>query len=228
MNKTTTTVTRKTTESEIIVTLTQGTLSPDYRKHINTPIMFLNHMLEHIAYRSGVNLDISVTLDKFDLTHVVAEDVGMTFGKAVLDIVNANVPTGYGDAIGIIDEAKASVAISFEGRALFDFTFNGANDCGCLSGGECSCGDNCACSRGTLAEQVEGMYTDDLLTFLDGFAQGASATLHVDILKGKNGHHIWEAAFRAIGTALGRALHVDEARAGLTAGVAGAVTYEIK
>jgi len=203
--KTTTTVTRKTTESEIVVTLTQGTLSPDYRKKINTPIMFLNHMLEHIAYRSGINLEVSVTLDKFDLTHVVAEDVGMTFGKAVLDLVTANVPTGYGDAIGIIDEAKASVAISFEGRTLFDFSFDGS-----------------------LAEQVEGMYTDDLLTFLDGFAQGASATLHVDIEKGKNGHHIWEAAFRAVGMSLGRALYVDQARTGLTAGVAGKVTYEVQ
>jgi len=204
--KTTTTVTRKTTESEIAVKLTLGELAPDYRSKINTPIMFLNHMLEHIAYRSGVNLEITVTLDKFDLTHVVAEDVGMTFGKAVLDLVNSNVPTGYGDAIGIIDEAKASAAISFEGRSLFDFTFAGTQ----------------------LAEQVEGMYTDDILTFLDGFAQGANATLHVDVLKGANGHHIWEAAFRAVGTALGRALYVDPARAGLTAGVAGKVTYNVE
>ena len=204
--KTTTTVTRKTTESEIAVKLKLGELAPDYRSKINTPIMFLNHMLEHIAYRSGVNLEITVTLDKFDLTHVVAEDVGMTFGKAVLDLVNSNVPTGYGDAIGIIDEAKASAAISFEGRSLFDFTFAGTQ----------------------LAEQVEGMYTDDILTFLDGFAQGANATLHVDVLKGANGHHIWEAAFRAVGTALGRALYVDPARAGLTAGVAGKVTYNVE
>ena len=204
--KTTTTVTRKTTESEIAVKLTLGELAPDYRSKINTSLMFLNHMLEHIAYRSGINLEVSVTLDKFDLTHVVAEDVGMTFGKAVADLVSNNVPTGYGDAIGIIDEAKASVAISFEGRALFDFTFGGTQ----------------------LAEQVEGMYTDDILTFLDGFAQGASATLHVDILKGENGHHIWEAAFRAIGTALGRALYVDPTRAGLTAGVAGRINYEIQ
>jgi len=223
--KTTTTVTRKTTESEIVVKLTLGELSPDYRAKINTPIMFLNHMLEHIAYRSGVNLDISVTLDKFDLTHVVAEDVGMTFGKAVLDLVNANVPTGYGDAVGIIDEAKANAAISFEGRAYFNFS---AKNCGCGGNcnGSCSCGGDCACVP--IAEQVEGMFSDDLLTFLDGFAQGAQCTLHVDVEKGKNGHHIWEAAFRAVGVALGRALYVDEKRAGLTAGVAGKVTYEVE
>ena len=224
LTKTTTTVTRKTTESEIVVKLNLGALAADYRTKINTPIMFLNHMLEHIAYRSGINLEISVELDKFDLTHVIAEDVGMTMGKAVLDLVNSNVPTGYGDAIGIIDEAKASAAISFEGRALFDFTFAGGRVCEC--GEDCQCCSACSCV--TLAEEVEGMYTDDILTFLDAFAQGASATLHLDVEKGKNGHHIWEAAFRALGVALGRALHVDEARVGLTAGVAGKVTYEVE
>ena len=222
--KTTTTVTRKTTESEIIVKLTLGKLAPDYRSKINTPLMFLNHMLEHIAYRGGINIEISVALDKFDLTHVVAEDVGMTMGKAVLDLVTSNVPTGYGDAIGIIDEAKAIAAISFEGRSLFDFSFAGGKICTC--GDDCQCCEACAGIQ--LAEEVEGMYTDDILTFLDGFAQGANCTLHVDVEKGKNGHHIWEAAFRAIGTALGRALYVDETRAGLTAGVAGKVTYEVQ
>ena len=221
--KTTSTVTRKTTESEIVVKLDLGLLSPDYRAKINTPLMFLNHMLEHVAYRSGINIEVSVKLDKFDLTHVVAEDVGMTFGKAVLDIVNSNVPTGYGDAIGIIDEAKASAAISFEGRSLFDFTYAGNNLCTC--GDDCQCCDGCSCA--TLTEEVEGMYTEDILTFLDGFAQGANCTLHLDVEKGKNGHHIWEASFRALGVALGRALYVDPARAGLTAGVAGKVVYEV-
>jgi len=222
--KTTVTATRKTTESEIVVKLTLGALAADYRSKINTPIMFLNHMLEHIAYRSSVNIEVSVELDKFDLTHVIAEDVGMTFGKAVADLVAENVPIGYGDAIGIIDEAKVSAAISFEGRALFDFSTAGGGrscDCGC---------ESCTCNEGGIyiADEVEGMYSDDLLTFLDGFAQGASCTLHVDVEKGANGHHIWEAAFRAVGTALGRALYVDPARAGLTAGVAGKVTYDVK
>ena len=225
--KTTVTATRKTTESEIIVKLTLAPLAADYRSKINTPIMFLNHMLEHIAYRSGINIEVSAELDKFDLTHVIAEDVGMTFGKAVADLVAANIPVGYGDAIGIIDEAKASAAISFEGRALFDFTAGGR---ACYCGDNCECDENssCGCLGIYIADEVEGMYSDDLLTFLDGFAQGASCTLHLDIEKGKNGHHIWEASFRAVGTALARALYVDEKRAGLTAGVAGKVTYNVE
>ena len=72
------------------------------------------------------------------------------------------------------------------------------------------------------------MPSEELITFLDGFVQGARCTLHIDIEKGKNGHHIWEAVYRAFGIALGCALSVDFAREGLTSGVAGEVVYEVK
>ena len=129
----------------------------------------------------------------------------MTLGKAVGEYVRINHPSGYGFGVGIIDEAKASAVISFEDRAYLDF--------------------NSAVSYG---EQVEGMPSEELITFFDGFVQGARCTLHIDIEKGKNGHHIWEAVYRAFGIALGCALSVDSAREGLTSGVAGEVVYEVK
>lgn len=72
------------------------------------------------------------------------------------------------------------------------------------------------------------MPAEELITFLDGFAQGARCTLQVELQKGENGHHIWESVYRAVGIALGQALSVDQDRAGLTSGVAGRVEYEIK
>lgn len=198
-------VTRKTTESEITVTIESGTIAPDYRKKIRTPLPFLNHMIEHIVWRSGLNIEIDMRLADFDLSHVVAEDAGMTLGKAIARYNEENLPTGFGDAIGIIDEAKAEAAFSFESRTLFDFT-----------------------SAAAIPEFVEGMASEDVLTFLDGLAQGANCTLHLDITKGKNAHHIFEAAYRAVGTALGRALYIDEKRKNQTAGVAGAVRYEFE
>ena len=48
-----------------------------------------------------------------------------------------------------------------------------------------------------------------------------------DLKSGENGHHIWEAVFRAVGIALGAALTPDKNREGLTSGVAGKVEYEI-
>lgn len=198
-------VVRETTESKINVVIEKGVVKPDYREKINTPIPFLNHMIEHIVWRSGVNIEVDIKLDKFDLSHVVCEDIGQTLGVAVLEFVEENTPVGYGDAIGIIDEAKTQSVISFEGRSYLSFS-----------------------SAVELPQTAEGMLGEDLQTFLDGFVQGARCTLHVDIEKGENAHHIWESAFRAVGSALGRALSTDSERAGQTSGVAGKIRYDIK
>ena len=76
-----------------------------------------------------------------------------------------------------------------------------------------------------MLPEAEDTKSEDLRTFLDGFAQGAKATLHLSVACGTNGHHIWEAVFRALGTALGAALAKDASRAGMTSGVAGKITY---
>lgn len=200
-------VTRKTTESEMTVTLDFSPLKPDYRKHIKTPMPFLNHMIEHIAYRGGFNIDVDTKLDEFVLTHVICEDLGIALGKAAKEYIDrTDGAIGFGDAIGIIDEAKAQTCVSFEERAYCDISYNGIS----------------------LAQRVEGMDTEDLETFLEGFAQGAACTLHADLLKGRNGHHIWEAIFRSLGTALGRAFAVSDERKGKTAGVAGRIDWTVE
>lgn len=202
--KNTITVTRKTTESSIRVTIRKGKLDSDYRTKICTPYPFLNHMIEHIAWRAALNIEIDAKLDQFKLVHLVTEDVSMTLGCAVREYIRENIPEGYGTGIGIIDEAQAVAAVSFEERAHLDFTSDVSYD-----------------------EFVEGIPAEELITFLEGFAQGARCTLHMDIKKGENGHHIWEAVYRAFGIALGQALSVNPERKGLTSGVAGKVTYEI-
>ena len=201
------TVKRKTTESEMVVKLDFSDVKSDYREKINTPIPFLNHMIEHIVWRGGFNIEVSVKLDKFLLTHVICEDLGIALGKAVAEYVKkTDGVCGYGDAIGIIDEAKAETAISFESRALTII-------------------DD---SRISNPSSVEGMDSQDLAVFLDGFAQGACCTLQIDVIRGVNGHHIWEAIFRSFGEALNRVLEVSEKRMGKTSGVAGKIDWEIE
>lgn len=58
--------------------------------------------------------------------------------------------------------------------------------------------------------------------------QGARATVHLDIEKGENSHHIWEAAYRAFGIALGEALGLDPEKKGRTSGVAGRVGFTVE
>lgn len=200
-------VTRKTTESIMEVRLTPPPVKSDYRSKIETPLPFLNHMIEHIVWRSGYNVETHIELPDFDLTHVVCEDLGITMGKAFAAQLQQNTPQGvygFGDAVGIIDEARAFAAVSFESRAYFELE---AED---------------------IPVQCEGMDSADLSTFLEGFAQGACCTLQIQLQKGVNGHHIWEAVYRAVGLALGRALEIHPERAGMTAGVAGGITFEVE
>ncbi|MBQ7794611.1 MAG: hypothetical protein IJ366_08875 [Clostridia bacterium] len=202
-------VTRTTTESVMSVVLDFAQLAKDYREKINTPITFLNHMIEHIVWRSGINIEVDVNLDKFLLTHVICEDLGLALGKAVAEYQKrmvSNGIVGYGDAYGIIDEARAHTLISFESRTYCDVDLGGI----------------------AVTDEVEGMYKEDLETFLQGFAEGANCTLQIVLEKGANGHHIWEAIFRSLGAALAAALRLDASRIGMTSGVAGAISWEIK
>lgn len=202
-------VKRTTTESSMTVILDFSPIRPDYRKRIQTPLPFLNHMIEHIVWRGGFNIETKVELDEFVLSHVICEDLGIALGKAAGEYVQretASGVSGYGVGTGIIDEAKAECAVSFESRAYADINFAGV----------------------AVPAEIEGMYSEDLVTFLEGFAQGAACTLHVDLQKGVNGHHIWEAAFRAVGLALGEALAPDPKRMGMTSGVAGKINFQIE
>ena len=199
------TIIRKSTESTIKVGIDFDKLADDYRKRIKTPIMFLNHMIEHIAYNAGFTIEVEMELAEIHLSHVVCEDLGQTIGRAIAEYVKRTGVMGYGDATGMLDEALSIVAIGFEERSRFVRNYDVS-----------------------VPAEVEGMSSEDLETFLDGFVQGANCTLHVLLKSGENGHHMFEAIFRAFGRVLANALEVNESRRkGLTAGVAGEIIWEV-
>ena len=165
-------------------------------------------MIEHIAWRAGVNIEISIGLDEYTLNHLICEDIGIALGRAIYEYLDDNIElgvTGYGDGLSIIDEAMARAVISFENRSFFDMLYGDV----------------------IVPQQTEGMLSEDLETFLEGFVQGAKCSLHVDVLKGKNGHHIWEAVYRAFGVCLNRAMYINDTRKGMTSGVAGKIDFKI-
>ncbi len=198
---------RKTAESEVTVKIDFGPRWSDYKKGLQTTMPFLNHMLEHIVCRGEFNMEVKVQLQEFYLSHVVCEDIGITMGRALKEYIQSRLGdglVGYGFALAAIDEALARAVVSFENRANFHFSHSGV----------------------VIPERTEEISSEDLKTFLEGFVQGASCTLHLDVLKGENGHHIWEAVYRAFGGSLFNALEVRKWREGLTAGVAGPVHTE--
>ncbi|MBU0662822.1 MAG: hypothetical protein ABH854_02235 [Candidatus Diapherotrites archaeon] len=195
-------VVRSTKESKAKVVLNSGAKGGE---KIETGLAFLDHMIETIAWRAGVNAGLEFKTKKQLLAHVIAEDSGITFGRAFAELATRKRAVGIngcGSATGIIDEAMSVAAVSIEGRA------------------NCFVERNCA---GARLERVEDMASADLAAFLEGFAQGAKATVRVNIERGEDPHHAWESAFRALGEAIALVLGPNEFRKGSIAGIKGTV-----
>lgn len=171
---------RPTFESEIEVCLDRGE-----RREVKSDceLHFMSHMLEHLSMRGCINIEVKIGLPRYKLTHVVTEDLGTTLGTALLYLAANNVDQGintYGEGSGVLDEAVSRAIISVEGRPGFFL-------------------NNHLASK--LDELVEDMQARDVEAFLEGFAQGLKATIHLELCSGRNPHHIWESGFRALGEA---------------------------
>jgi imidazoleglycerol-phosphate dehydratase len=202
---------RETLESRARVTVAMG--PPDRAAITTTRLAFLNHMLDHIAYRGCFNLWGSIEEILVEgapsgapsrlLDHVICEDLGATLGGALGRLFVEQSATvgvnGCGVGVATIDEAVTRVVLSVEGRPGFFF----------------------ANATGSMPERVEDMFCCDLLNFLEGLSRGMECTLHVDLLKGRDPHHMWESAFRAVGEALREVFGPCERRKGLVPGLKG-------
>ena len=192
---------RRTRESVITATV-EDTPRRDFQ--LNTGIDFFNHMIETIAWRACLNIDVSYENTQFRLTHVIAEDVGIVLGMAFAKLVELRMEKGVngaGSGILGIDEALAIANVSFEGRSVAVLNIERA--------------------PGASIVQVEDAQAADMAEFFRGFAQGARATVNIQALSGDDPHHTWEAIYRSFGLALKNALSPNAWRAGTTAGVKG-------
>ncbi len=195
------TLERRTRESKIRVSI-EATPRRDFK--LDTGIAFFNHMIETIAWRACLNIDVSYENTQFRLTHVITEDVGIVLGMAFAKLIEVRMKDGVngaGSGILGIDEALAIAAVSFEGRSTATLDFKR--------------------SPGASIVQVEDALAADMAEFFRGFAQGARATVSIQALSGDDPHHSWEAIYRSFGLALKEALSPNPWRAGTTAGVKG-------
>jgi len=194
-------LTRTTLESEINLVI-EDAARRDYK--IQTGNRFFNHMLTGIASRACLNLDISYKLTVAEpLDHAIVEDTGLTFGRAVRDMLDKRQENGVmqrGTYTVAFDEALVSVTLAFDGRAY------------CFLRGEVP---------GIKLEQVEDILATSLRQFFDGFAQGAGCVVQIQFLAGEDSHHTWEATFKAFGEALRESLLPSPYRAGTTIGLKG-------
>lgn len=152
-----------------------------------TTIDFLDHLIATLSWGLGMSVGCTVEVGRWRSTHTFAEDTGETIGVALKSLfyrkMVAEGINACGSALFGLDEALARAMVSVEGRRNAFVAI--ADDC---PGGRC--------------ESVEDLHTADCIAFIEGFAQGLPATVHVDLLKGRDPHHVWESGFMALGEAL--------------------------
>jgi imidazoleglycerol-phosphate dehydratase len=158
---------------------------------IQTPLGFLNHMLESFCKHGLFDLKFQAAGDLQVDQHHVLEDCGIVLGQVFLQAL--------GDKKGIyrsgffvypMDESLAVVAVDLSGRSFlqYEVTFKRR-----------FCGD---------------LDTDLLEDFFLGLSAGMLANLAVRMPYGRNDHHKIEAIFKALGKALRMACALDERGAG--------------
>ena len=183
------TVTRNTLESQITIMVN---LDGSGHANLDTPVPFLNHMLDQIARHGLIDIDIKAAGDTHIDDHHTVEDIGITLGMAVAEAIGDKKGlTRYGHAYVPLDESLSRVVLDFSGRpGLFmqaDFV------------------------RGHV-----GTFDVDLSReFFQGFVNHAFVTLHIDNVRGANAHHQVETIFKAFGRALRMAASADERMAGV-------------
>ena len=187
MTQRTATVTRNTLESQITISVN---LDGTGKANLETPVPFLNHMLDQIARHGLIDLDIQATGDTHIDDHHTVEDIGITLGMAIAEAIGDKKGlTRYGHAYVPLDEALSRVVVDLSGRPGLDLGVKFTRD------------------------RVGSFDLDLIREFFQGFVNHALVTLHIDNLKGVNSHHQAETVFKAFGRALRMAVTPDERQA---------------
>ena len=177
-------VDRNTSETQISISLdVDGSGSSSFE----TGVPFLDHMLDQISRHGLVDLKVKAVGDLTIDAHHTAEDIGITLGMAFDKAIHDKRGIRrYGHSYVPLDEALSRVVIDFSGRSGLSY--------------------NVSFPRASIG----GFDVDLFEEFFRGFVNHANLTLHIDVIKGKNAHHIAETIFKAFGRALRMALEYDD------------------
>jgi len=175
-------ITRQTGETRVHLELA---LDAGGACEITTGVGFLDHMLEQFARHGGFGLKVSCVGDLHVDDHHSVEDVGICLGTAVRQALGdcAGIAR-YGDAIVPMDESLALCAVDVSGRGLSVVDLE-------------------------IATERIGTFACELVPeFVRALATHGGLTIHIRRITGQNRHHLVEAAFKALGRALGSAVAV--------------------
>lgn len=155
------------------------------RAVIDVPLPFFGHMLESLVKHSRMDVNLSGRGDVDVDSHHLVEDTGLVLGSCVSEALgDRSGISRFGHAYAPLDESLVRCALDYGRRPHVVYAMDG------------------------LRGRINDFDVAVLQEFVRGYAQSAGVSLHLDLVRGDNIHHIAEAAFKAIGLATRQALGV--------------------
>ncbi|MEI8394839.1 MAG: HAD family phosphatase [Rhodospirillaceae bacterium] len=148
------------------------------KKRIVTPNDFISHMVEHIAWRLGIAIELV-----WPNTDCV--ELGKGLGRRIRTFVASKRQSA---ALGMIDDGSAEVFIDLDASPDFIFEAIPNTDIEWFLSLRC--------------EQIGS--GQPLIDLLRGLSAGLGACIQVRVCSVEDPHHTWEGIFRSVGIALAR------------------------
>ena len=180
-------IARKTSESSVELEIN---LDGSGKNDISTGVPFYDHMLTAFSKHSLIDLKVQATGDVEIDAHHSVEDVAIVLGQAIAQALGDKSGIArYGDATVPLDEALARAVVDVSGRPFL------------VHSGE---------PAGFEYHLIGGHFTGSLVRHVfESIAHNAGITMHVELLAGRDAHHIAEAELKAFARALRLAVALD-------------------
>ena len=175
---------RATAETQVNV---EWALDGRGKGRIDTTIPFLDHMLTLLAKHGFFDLTVQAKGDTEIDDHHTVEDIGIVLGSALKEALGGKAGVRrFGWASVPLDETLAQVTVDLSGRPYLVYRVE-------------------LPQRRIKAFDL-GLFED----FFQAFVTHGALNLHINLLYGRNPHHIMEAVFKALAKALDQATSLDE------------------
>lgn len=180
---------RRTRETEIVLALD---LDGQGRSKVASGIGFLDHMLSSLATHGRFDLELRCKGDLQVDAHHSVEDVGIALGEALRQALgDKRGIVRFGHAYCPLDEALTRAVVDLSGRPWLHFGVE------------------------WKARRVGDLPTELLEDFFWALADHGRFNLHLDLVRGRNTHHVAETLFKATARALAMAVARDPRVAGV-------------
>jgi imidazoleglycerol-phosphate dehydratase len=152
------------------------------RVRVATGLDFLDHMVEQVARYAGFDITFRGSGDLKVDTHHLVEDAGIVLGQALSQALGDRAGIArFASAYAPLDESLARVVVDLGKRPYLSYNV-------------------------PLRGRIGTMESEVLEEFWRALSIHLGATIHVDVIRGRNRHHVAEATFKALGLALRQAM----------------------